>query len=293
MDALKPVRNLKVTFRGKSYTIKDGVSTVAELKERFQEVSGLTSDELDAGIVWKGRILRDRGEELSSIGVRNGDRVMILPVATHAKGLDLLGFAIFVATQNEESLEKVLKKGAENVEEIQEMWNDLSDKVRTLNRKDVADTLRNGFDLGYHQLRAWWESPLLRQGLHNPILIESYRQVVSTNFPPKLLAKTPSRLQKAVQSAEVWLKEFQKLTSAAIRLGDTIMDGVLDLLLDVLKQSNSASMYSSQTMGDQQDSDAFRAGDPDGSSGTTSDPRMDDPSIANNLLYELSESEDE
>lgn len=35
VSAIKPVRNLQVTYRGQTYTIHEGVTTVEELTQRF------------------------------------------------------------------------------------------------------------------------------------------------------------------------------------------------------------------------------------------------------------------
>lgn len=294
---MKPIRDLKVTFQGQSYTIKDGVSTVGELTDKFQEVSGLASDEFGTGIVWKGKVLVEKGQDLSNLGVQNGDCVMILPGSAkgNTKDLDALGVFTFLFTSDDKNFDMILQKLNEANDDgaLNEMWSDISEKIRTLTRREVADALRERCDLAYHQLRAWWENPIFRQVLHDPARIEKYRQVVSSNFAPKMLKKSPGRLQRAIKSPEVWLKEFQRITSAAIRLGDVIMDGILDLLLNVLKQGNSASMYSSQALRNEQDYNNGGGGPSTGSPGTSSDPRMDDPSFANNLLFELSESEDE
>jgi hypothetical protein len=294
------VKNIKILFRGESYTIKDGVGTFGELMDKFQDVSGLTSEEYNTNsMVWKGRFLRrdSRGGniDLSTIGMKNGDRVLFVPVGG-VKVPDLLGYMIFMATSDEKKSRLILqslKAGTIN----DEYWIDFTEKLRSMNRKDVSYALRMGFDLAYHKLRSWWENPVLRQELHDPIYVEQYRKAVSTNVAPTVLEVFPSRLKRAIQSPDIWFKDFQKVTSAAVRFGDTIMDGILDLLLDVLKQSNTATnTYSSARPSSSVGQDYNTAGrnsSYDGSPRTWTDPQMDDPSLANDLLYELSESDDE
>jgi hypothetical protein len=70
------------------------------------------------------------------------------------------------------------------------------------------------------------------------------------------------------------------LTTGILRLGDVILDGVLDILLDVLKGAGNSSKRDGSAAGYHRDGYAFP------------DATLDDPSEANNLLYELSESED-
>ena len=287
VEANKPVKNLQVTFRGQTYAISGSVSTVEELAEQFKQVSGDVSTNLTApNIIWKGKILSSN-ETLAKAGVQNGDRVLIMPREKQAKGLDVLAMYAFLLSSNEEALDRTISQiqneQPEKLEEVQEMWQSFRDEIQNLDRKGVADGLRNGFDIAYHRLRSWWEHPTLRQGLHDPQRIESYRQVISTNLSPKMLQKSPRQLQEALKSKEIWRREFSKMTSTIIRLGDTILDGILELLLDVLKGSQrhgteaGARSGSTSTQG----------------IGEVSDPRMDDPTFANDLLFELSESEED
>jgi hypothetical protein len=182
---------------------------------------------------------------------------------------------------------------------LEEAFKSMGDNISSLTRKDVADALRNSFDVMYHRLRSWWEHPSLRQGLHDPDRIESYRKVISTNLSQNLLSKLSVRLQQAVKSKDVWRREFLKVTSNVIRLGDTVLDGILDLLLDVLKGKGPNRYYPSQSSDDNRGDPTFGFGGNEQQYASTqdtthaSDPRMDDPSLANNLLFELSESEDD
>jgi hypothetical protein len=329
----QPVRNLHVVFRGQTYTIPDGVSTVGELTERFERIAGLSTtttneddgdDDDDVGsskssksvdaprIVWNGRVLTDRNEALAKAGIKNGDRVLIVPGDSKTGGLDVLAMWLFMLSSHEDAIlgfvnltrkrwEEQRRQQQQNSdshdEAAREAWTAFTEDLVHLKRTDVADSLRNGFDLAYHQLRAWWEHPSFRQRLHDPDRIENYRKVVSTNLSERVLGVSPPSLQRAVRSPEVWRKEFQRITSNVIRVGDTIMDGVLDLLLDVLKRGNSAaagsssSKYAAQSLGglggDAGGAEAAAA------AAAASDPRMDDPSLANDLLYELSESDDD
>mmetsp|Transcript_27171 Transcript_27171/g.48259 ORF Transcript_27171/g.48259 Transcript_27171/m.48259 type:complete len:344 (-) Transcript_27171:241-1272(-) len=294
VDAIKPIRNLQVTFRGQSYTIRDGVNTVDELTKRFEQLSGMTELK-EPRIVWKGKILKP-GEPLSEAGIRPGDKVLVLPGERQAKGLDVLAMYIFLLSNNEEALEKLASamqnEQSETIEKLQETLSSIGEEFQTLTRKDVADNLRNAFDLAYHGLRAWWEHPSFRQGLHDPDRIETYRKVVSTNLSPKVLEKSPTRLKEAIKSKENWRKEFLRISSNIIRVGDTILDGVLDLLLDILKGKGSNRFATQQGSSANSGFGTFSSTTATSDS-VFSDPRMEDPSLANNLLYELSESEEE
>lgn len=303
VSAMKPIRNLHVTYRGQTYTIREGVSTVSELTARFESLNNNLGNMGEApispkGIVWKGQILKP-GDDLSKAGIKHGDRVMILPGDKEARPADILGIYLFLLSSNEKAIEdaisKLKKEQPEAIEIIKEAQETFLDGLNSLSEttpKQVSAHMRASFDMVYHRLRSWWEHPSLRQGLHDPEKIENYRKVVSTNLSTKFLKKiSSSRLQKLIESPDLWRREFSKVATKVIRFGDTILAGLLDLLLDVLKgrgSSFAAQQQSSPVSSDERDWN---------SSGTASDftvtNEMKDPSLANNLLFELSESEED
>jgi hypothetical protein len=87
-----------------------------------------------------------------------------------------------------------------------------------------------------------------------------------------------------IHDAKAWRRQMLKLTAIIVRTGDSILDGVLDVLLDILKgagKSRSGSEYA-------------YASNPSGfPTHPQIDPAMEDPFKASDLLFELSESEDE
>jgi hypothetical protein len=193
---------------------------------------------------------------------------------------------LFMLSNGNEALQKAKasmpEEQVERIEHLEEMLKGLGDRLINFNRKDVSDGLRKGFDVVYHRLRSLWEHPILRQDLHDPDRIESYRKVVSTNVSPELLKKW--HLDDAVKSKDNWRREFIRITSHVIRIGDAILDGILDLLLDVLKGKGASMKFASQDY----QSSGYSTSTPD-----ITNPRMDDPTLANDLLFELSESDEE
>mmetsp|Transcript_81047 Transcript_81047/g.164137 ORF Transcript_81047/g.164137 Transcript_81047/m.164137 type:complete len:412 (+) Transcript_81047:222-1457(+) len=324
VSAMKPIRNLHVTYRGQTYTIRDGVSTVNELTARFERMNNTGNNRGNhisaKGIVWKGQILKP-GDDLSKAGIKNGDRVMILPGDKETKAVDILAVYLFLLSSNEKAIEeavsKIKKEQPESIEAMQDMIHSFRDALNDLKRKDVANFLRNWFDVTYHQLRSWWENPSFRQGLHDPNRIENYRKVVSTNLSSRFLNKISSSsssfsLQKIIESPDLWRREFTKVATKAIRFGDTVLEGILDLLLDVLKGKGSSAGNNNNNNHQNSDNTAksqslFGQSETVGTgisgSSTPSDgiidfsntitDQMEDPSLANNLLFELSESDDD
>jgi len=302
VSAMKPIRNLQVSYRGQTYTIREGVSTVNELTARFERMNDTLENMghrmSPKGIVWKGQILKP-GDDLSKAGIKHGDRVMILPGDKEVKAVDILGVYLFLLSSNEKAITDAVAKfkqeQPEAVEAMKEMIQSMRDDFGKMTPKYVSNVLRGGIDVSYHRLRSWWEHPSLRQGLHDPEKIENYRKVVSTNLSTRFLKKlssSPSPLQKIIESPELWRREFSKLATKVIRFGDTILEGILDILLDLLKGSRSSSLAEQQHKSSSAE-EAVISVNPDASSEFTVTNEMEDPSLANNLLFELSESEDD
>eukprot|EP00536_Pseudo-nitzschia_multiseries_P008056 jgi/Psemu1/66342/estExt_Genemark1.C_1980041 len=309
VSAIKPVRNLHVTYRGQTYTIREGVSTVNELTSHFERLNNNNNNQGNhvsaKGIVWKGQILKP-GDDLSKAGIKNGDRVMILPGDKEARAVDVLAVYLFLLSSNEKALDEAItrikEEQPEMFESMQDVTNSMWESVNDLNRKEVADFFRTSFDSSYHKLRGWWERPSFRQGLHDPDRIENYRKVISTNLSNGFLKKYfPSSLRKAIQTPELWRREFAKVVTKAIRVGDTIMEGLLDLLLDILKgkgssSASAASNFYGTTSPPPSNGETAQNGDAWTGANALADSitdQMNDPSLANNLLFELSESEDD
>ncbi|KAG7351849.1 hypothetical protein IV203_007897 [Nitzschia inconspicua] len=289
VDAIKPIKNIHVTFRDETFVIPYGCSTTEELADRFRQVSG-KKDLKDFHILCKKKVL-DPKESLVEAGIKPGDKVMILPPSKEAKGQDLLAMYLFMASNGIDTFSKIKSSltddQVEQLEQLEEIWKETKHRVHNLNRKDVADGLRTAFDVTYHRLRSFWEHPLIRQELHNPDRIESYRKVVTTNVSPQLLKQW--KLDEVVKSKDKWRQEFLKLSSNIIRLGDTVLDGVLDVLLDVLKGKGASVKYASNGPDSAWDERNQQ------SSTSTWNPnlRIEDPDLANNLLFELSESDED
>ena len=298
VSAMKPIRNLHVTYRGKTYTLREGVSTVNELTERFESLNNnlgnMGNHVSPKGIVWNGKFL-EPGEDLSKAGVKNGDRVMIMPGDKETKPIDVLGMYLFLLSNSEaaiqEAISKMREKEPEAFEQMKEGMQNLRDDLNSLHEitpKQVSDVLRGVFDSTYHRLRSWWEHPSLRQGLHDPEKIENYRKVVSTHLSKNFLTKRKPTLQKVIESPELWRREFSKMATKVIRFGDTVLEGILDLLLDVLKGKGSSYAAKQPPSLEQEESSS-----PNTTSEFTVTSEMTDPSLANNLLFELSDSEDD
>jgi hypothetical protein len=87
-----------------------------------------------------------------------------------------------------------------------------------------------------------------------------------------------------IENPETWRHQILKLASVIIRTGDAILDGVLDVLLDVLKGAGKSKSGSEH---------AYTTNPRSFPTESQIDPAMEDPAKANDLLFELSESEDE
>lgn len=267
---IKPVRNLQVSCRDRVYTI-DNVSTVQELVNRLQQESGIPHNDIRSGkVLYKGRILEQK-ELLRNVGVFDGSRIVVVTDNYQMKPKEFLALLLF--TLSEEGWEKFLQAQKDHPGSLTDFLAEWKE-AQFISRDDVSAFLRNGLDLSYHALRAWWDNPNFRKSLSDSDRIEAYRKVVSLHLSQRILRDIPGA-KSLVQNPEKWRARALEITSSVVRIGDTILDGILDLLLDVLKGAGKATTPTN----------AKRNGREIESSA------MDDPSLANNLLFELSDSE--
>lgn len=283
------VKNIHVHFRDTVTVIPDGCSTAQELADRFRQLSGRT-DLNKIQVLCQKKALQPN-DSLAEAGIQPGDKVILVPHDKQVTGVDILAVYLFMASNGAGTFSqfkgKMTGEQSEQFEQFEELWKEAKDKIVHLTRQDVADGLRNGFDLAYHRLRSLWEHPVIRQNLHDPDRIETYRKVVLTSVSPQMLKEW--KLEKAVRSKDDWRQTFLKYTSQILRIGDIIMDGILDVLLEVLKGKGASAKYASSSTSSEygQEYSSSSANLPE------TNPRMDDPSLANDLLYELSESDED
>lgn len=282
-SAIKPVRNIKVSFRDNVYTIDD-VTSVEELVARLGKESGISKKEMKSGkykFFYKGKFL-DRDDLLRQAGVRDGSNIFVVTENHPVKFRDAL--ALVLESLDEELWEKfrhsLQKEKHVSFHDLLTEWKE----IQYLTRQDVTSFLRNGLDIYYHSLRAWWENPLFRMTITDPDQIEKVRKIISMHLSQKILGPIATKL---VHNPEMWRKQVLEISSAFIRLGDTFLDGLLDLLLDVLNGAGKTTA-------------AARTRDAAGihlnshyQNDISTTITLDDPSLANNLLFELSESEGE
>jgi len=278
---MKPVRNLQVVCRNQVYVISD-VSTVDELVDRLQRDSGISRSEiLSCRVIHKGNVL-EKNTSLRKAGIHDGSSVIVVTDNYRLKGKEAL--AIFLEMISEDSWDKMKKQMKERGETIdfdgfREIWKD----SKYIKRQQVAEALRNSLDLSYRMLRGGWEHPAFRSALYDTDRIEAYRQVIDKHLSKKILGELPGA-KSLVSDAEAWRRQISKITSVVIRAGDTILDGVLDVLLDVLKGAGKISPGSEYSYATNPNKFPTES---------QIDTTMEDPFKASDLLFELSESEDE
>lgn len=249
------------------------VASVEDLVRELQSASHIASNDVQEGkVLFQGKVL-DRKALLRQAGVKDGSNLIVVTDNYQMKGKEVL--ALFLEMMSNEEHWKIYKRKWRS--SSKDFYSNFWREAQYLKRQDVSNFLKNSLDISYHRLRAIWDFPFFRSALTDPIRIEVYRKVVEKHLSKKILADIPGA-KKLVESPDLWRREILKATSALIRVGDIILDGVLDILLDVLKGAGKRPNATPGTvMGNQCDVDNWE----------------DDPSLANNLLFELSESEDE
>lgn len=271
---IKPLKSLQVSCQNKVYQCYD-CNTVEDVLNQIQQKSGITRDDVKAGkVLYKGKILENR-DILRQVGVTDGSLVLVVTGNYKMQGMDYL--SLFLSLMSEDGWERFYRKIQEENGSLANFLVELKEATY-LTREDIANFLRNGLDLTYHALRASWENPNFRSSLSDPQRIEAYRKVVSLHLSKKILSDIGAK--KIVESPEKWHRLISRFTSSVIRTGDVILDGVLDLLLDVLKGAGKTA--AAENTHKRANYSADKAPN-----------TMEDPYLANNLLFELSESESE
>jgi len=257
------IPHVQVSCRNQLYSIEN-VSTVKDLKAKLKKASGLKED---CRLIFQGDVVEEG--PLSKYGIRDGSTMIALSGSSVTFSEFL---AVWLDMTNNPTFEKWSK--LLNNSRFREAMKDDFHGISGLSRQGVADSIRSSLDAGYHTLRRGWEHPKFRQTFSDPIRIEGYRKVVATFLSKKVLSHMHPSAKSIVQSPEEWRKQFIKLTSDFIQAGDVILDGILEVILDVLKGAGRAAT-------------SWRRHQ------QTYEPSMEDPNLANELLFELSESDDE
>jgi len=266
----RPLKTLFVSCHDRVYTVKN-VSTVDELLQRIGRSTGREIDVNRNRVLFKGRII-NAGDNLKDVGVVDGSHLMVFADDHRMKVKEVL--ALSLAMVSEDSWDRLRRELKEHPGALNDLYSKWS-RTECMDSHDLYTFLRNGLDLSYHGLRAFWERPSFRSNLMDHGKIEAYRRVISFHLSPKIINDIPW-MKKNVQSPARWRTEISKVIASFLRIGDIILDGILAMLLDVLKgNGNDASRTGTQSY-------------PSTSKFTTS--TFEDPE---SLIFELSESDSE
>jgi hypothetical protein len=243
-------------LRGKTYTVED-VTTVSELQERIQEIAGANET---GQVLFQGKELEPT-DILRRVGVKEGATLILVP------------------SSSEEAETPPNFKEAFDSLDISD-WQDLLGHMDKLNKDEVATWLREGFGSIYDEMKKHWLDPKYRKVIEDPKKIEAARLFIMSNKQLRDAIEEVSGGKELLKSETKFRRYVLSLNQAAIKAGDSIFDGVLEVLLDVLKGAGK-HMYHG----------------PSSSSSSSSSAAQDfsniDPSVSASLLFELSESEDE
>ncbi|KAL3942771.1 MAG: hypothetical protein SGBAC_003083 [Bacillariaceae sp.] len=141
--------------------------------------------------------------------------------------------ALFLAMVSEEGWDRFRREFLEHPEAVNHL-NSIWNRAEGLISHDVYTYLRNGLDLSYHGMRAWWERPSFRSSLANHENIEMYRKLVAFHLNARIMDDVPW-VKKTIQSPARWRNVVSKVATIVLRTGDIVLDGILAILLDVLK----------------------------------------------------------
>jgi hypothetical protein len=262
--AIQPIRNIQISVRGKTYQFRD-VTTVSELQERLFEASGL-NETLVGHVEFKGKSLQPN-DVLRLVGVKEGAKLTLVVTGEKKKN-----------NNNNPSLKEMLEdwNGAVDLKNLLNL-------LQAVNREEVASLMREGMEQTYHILRQKLDNPAVRKGWNDPRQIENFRQSILKDPNMKTIIQEMNGVSKdLLNNADSWRDYVQSLNEVATKAGDAVLDGMLEVVLDVLRGSSSSSGQAARRgEGKSGDEDLYNFN------------RNMDASITTNVLFELSESEDE
>ena len=240
-----------------------------------------------AKLIVRGKILEDPKSILKEQGVRNGDTILVVTENQPLKPHEALAmFLEMIAGEN----------GGAPLAQLMEHWkeHDLGDYLLPLLLPDnimdatqISQALRKAVDWGYHRLRSWWERPDFRMRLLQPEL-EIYRKVLKRHLPPTVQKELSPAAKQILQSPEAWQQQIGKAGQTILQFGDVVLDGLLDIVLDIVQGAAGRNKLPEDSLSGQ-----FSRTSGSSSSSTYYEPFMEDPFMANQMLDELSESEDD
>ena len=332
---MKPVRTVHVSLDGKLYEIHD-VTTVSELRERLQEVSGMNNRTLggDSQISYRGKALKTT-DILSRVGVKEGATLAVTFQSSNDTEDDNPRSSSSAKKKKSSKNRKSNHKSKSNrrkrnnkhdgwgasfssspftgnhsrfgandsgpsspntppslfewMKEENLDWNDVIESLKSITRDDVSLIVRETLTRSYNQLRDFWNDPNIRGIFNDPVKIEGARQMCLSNPELRTSIEGVPGGKKLLNDQEAWNTYFQTLGKVTKSAGDTVLDGILDVLIDILKSgsSNVSGPRSTTSMPDLSRSSTVGTCEPSFQSETI------DPSVASNVLFELSESEEE
>lgn len=280
---------LKVACRDEWYQVHQ-VTTMGDVLHQLERISSsLTRKDLtNAKLLYRGKVLEDLGVKLKEQGLQSGDMVICVTQDYKFRLHEVLAMTLEIMSkeleddhQNEKNPFPKLIEYIRDHGMSWDYWKAYWDHVVPLiDKHQISHAIRTTVDLSYHRLRMVWERPAFRRALSQPgPLLETYRKVLAHHLPKSIQKELSPSTKKCLSDPDEWKRRVQHVLEGLLKLGDVILDGMLDVVLDVVQGAGKASA-SSLSSKFSRPHDKY-------------EPNMEDPAQANQMLFELSESEDE
>jgi len=297
---------IRVSCRDEWYSMEHCVTVgdvLYELGRRQDNSRKRSSSPHQPKLIFHGKVLEDPKSILKEQGVKNGDTILIVTDNQPLQAHEALAMFLEMMAAGGETEDNPFAR-------LMRQWRDygMGDSVSNLffsqeqQEQDnltatrISHSFRNAIDLGYHRLRSWWEHPDFRKRIQYPNL-EIYRKVLQRHLPVAIQNELSPSAKHILQNQQAWQEQIGRVGYTILQFGDVVLDGLLDIVLDIVQgaaRSRQDSSLSSQFSRSSSSSGEGRS--PTSTSGSTAssyEPTMEDPFMANQMLYELSESEDE
>lgn len=217
--AVQPVRNLQVTFRGKKYDIADGVTTVAELQERVKENSSSSQSEVDSQTILFGGKRLGASDNLSEVGVKDGDQLSMVPLTKPSKKKSSTGSSASTTTTvaAEASASPISDTEAAMKEYLKNAGIDpsnLDDMLKSMGGAGGAGGGSGGSGMpgiaeSMEMMQNLVNSPMFQEYMSDPEKLEQSRQMILANPMLKSMMASMPGMEELLNDKDAWREAMQ------------------------------------------------------------------------------------
>lgn len=239
-----PISHVQVTLKGKKYDIED-VTTLSELQERIQEVSGIAPTS-QGRILFQGKSLSKSGSEsLSEAGVSEGDVLNCVPVTSSKKKKSSTGTTTTtaakitttsststsgsVAASSEAKLQEMMQSAGVDTNAMEEMVNNMFGGGG--GAPEGMPSMQESMEMMSNMMK----SPMFTDFMTDPEKLEQTRQMILQNPMLKQMMASMPGMEELINDPKAWAAAMKATAEMYSKMDQ-------DDLMNAIMQGAEASM---------------------------------------------------